>query len=162
MQNKINIRAIVEQDDPVIAKIVRDVLTEFGANRPGFAWQDPELDYMTRAYTPDGRSYMVVEVNGQVVGGGGIGEFECDQAKVCELQKMYLLPNTRGLGLGKLLMDALLQEARMAGYQQCYLETLSSMDQARELYKKTGFKLLDEPLGDSGHNACDEWYLLNL
>jgi putative acetyltransferase len=157
------IRPVEERDNQELARIIREVLTEFGANRPGFAWQDPELDFMSRAYDSLQRAYLVAECDGALLGGGGIGEFESgDESGICELQKMYLLPEARALGVGRQLMDKLLNQAQRLGYRQCYLETLSSMTGARKLYLRTGFRQLSAPLGDSGHNACDEWYLLDL
>ncbi len=157
--SSISIRPIQPADDAEMAAIVRDVLTEFGANRPGFAWQDPELDYLTRAYGKEGYAYLVVEQDRQVLGGGGIGPFACELSSCCELQKMYLRPAMRGKQVGYKLLHALLVRAAEMGYRHCYLETLSTMNQARKLYRQTGFERLDKPLGNSGHNACDEWYL---
>jgi len=162
-KNALLIRPVEERDNQELARIIREVLTEFGANRPGFAWQDPELDFMSRAYEAQQRVYLVAERDGKLLGGGGIGEFESgDETRICELQKMYLLPEGRALGVGRQLMDKLLIQAKRLRYQQCYLETLSSMTGARKLYLRTGFRQLPTPLGDSGHNACDEWYLLDL
>lgn len=155
--NMFNLRPIESGDDAQIASIIRTVLTEYGADRPGFAWQDPEVDAMTAAYYHAGRQYLVLEGKGGVIGGAGIAEFSCERTGVCELQKMYLLPEYRGLGLGKRLISDLLDRARQAGYRYCYLETLSSMTEAKGLYLSCGFTLLSQPWGNSGHNACDEW-----
>lgn len=38
-----------------------------------------------------------------------------------------------------------------------YLETLSHMTQAISLYRKCGFELLTQPMGDTGHYSCDTW-----
>jgi len=156
------IRRIHSSDNPIVGQIIREVLTEFGANREGFAWQDPELDHMSDAYSEQGKAYYVIEIDGKVVGGGGIYAFNCNLESCCELQKMYLLPEVRGRGLGDQLIDILLLEAHEMAYQFCYLETLKNMTKAISLYQRKGFDLLESPLGDSGHNACDEWYLLDL
>jgi len=145
-----------------MGEIIRAVLTEFGANREGFAWQDPELDLMSDAYSMQGQVYLVIESEGRIVGGGGVSSFLCNLESCCELQKMYLLPEARGRGWGDALIDQLLLEANEMAYQFCYLETLKNMSKAVTLYQKKGFDLLESPLGDSGHNACDEWYLLDL
>lgn len=158
-----HIRSIEYSDDAQVAELIRTVLTEFGANRPGFAWQDPELEAMTDAYSASDRVYKVIEVDGVVVGAGGIGPFKCTEYEVCcELQKMYLYPKFRGQGAGRMLIEALLDDARAMRYEYCYLESLSSMHGALNLYRKQGFTSLDRPLGSSGHNACDEWMLLDL
>ena len=104
----------------------------------------------------------MIEESGRVLGGGGISSFTCSLGACCELQKMYMLPEARGKGWGSKLIDKLLLEAKNMSYQFCYLETLKSMSQAVSLYQQKGFELLESPLGDSGHNACDEWYLLDV
>jgi putative acetyltransferase len=156
------IRRIHSSDNLIVGQIIREVLTEFGANREGFAWQDPELDHMSDAYSSKGQVYFVIEEDGKVLGGGGISAFTCNLEACCELQKMYLLPDARGLGWGAQLIDTLLLEANKMSYQFCYLETLNSMSKAVSLYQKKGFALLESPLGESGHNACDEWYLIDV
>lgn len=49
-----------------------------------------------------------------------------------------------------------------AGYRQCYLETLGSMEAARRLYLKHGFSAIAAPLGNTGHSACNRWMLRDL
>ena len=157
------IRDVERRDDPFVAELIRQVLTEYGANRPGFAWQDPELDHMTRAYAPSDRRYKVLDVDGAVVGAGGFGPFVCKEYPACcELQKMYLFPEARGKGWGNILIKQLQKEAQELGYTHMYLESLSSMVEALRLYERQGFRRLSEPLGESGHNACDEWLLIEL
>ncbi len=152
------IREIQPQDNGAIAAIIRQVLTEFGANRPGFAWADPELDTLYEAYQPDGSGYWVVVDQDIVVGGGGIAPFPCEYPALCELQKMYLLPDYRGRGLGQTLMQQLLDAAHHWQYQGCYLETFTTMTGAMRLYERCGFQRLAQPLGNSGHNSCDRFY----
>jgi putative acetyltransferase len=158
----IHIRPIEVQDNPHIERIIRQVLTEFGANKPGFAWQDPELSRLSEAYQSSDRCYLVALDGEHILGGAGIAPFDCDEEGVCELQKMYLLPESRGLGVGQRLMSQLMIAAKAMGYQQCYLETIGSMEQANQLYQKNGFKRLSQRLGNSGHNACDVLYLRDL
>lgn len=155
----IAIREIEAGDDQALAGVIRQVLTEFGANRPGFAWQDPQLDAMSRTYAPAHSVYYVVLNDGLVVGGAGIAPFACERAQVCELQKMYMLADVRGRGVGRRLLDTLLKDALARGYAACYIETLQSMDNAIALYESAGFKRLPKALGQSGHSACNRWYL---
>ncbi|KZX75708.1 hypothetical protein A3715_22640, partial [Oleiphilus sp. HI0009] len=125
------IRNIEASDNSIVSQLIRDVLTEFGANRPGFAWQDPELDAMSHAYETPDRVYKVIDLEGRVVGAGGIGPFLNNQYdRCCELQKMYLDAGQRGKGFGRSLIETLLQSARELGYEYCYLESLSTMKQA--------------------------------
>ena len=48
------------------------------------------------------------------------------------------------------------------GNEKCYLETLSNMIAANKFYLKYGFTRLDKPGGDTGHYACDVWYIKKL
>ena len=157
------IRNIEKRDNQSVSELIRNVLIEYGANRPGFAWQDPELDRMCEAYAQSDRVYKVLESENKVVGAGGFGPFECSEyPHCCELQKMYLFPEARGKGWGRALIEQLQIEAKELGYQYMYLESLTAMEEALRLYIKQGFKRLPAPLGDSGHNACDEWLLIAL
>lgn len=153
------IREIQPSDNSRMAAIIREVLTEFGANRPGFAWADPELDYLAQAYDKTGSVYYLMTHDRTVIGGAGIAPFPCEYAGLCELQKMYLLPTFRGQGLGKTLMEALLKAAQAFNYRGCYLETFDAMSGAIALYEKMGFQPLAKPLGQSGHSSCNRFYL---
>ena len=81
---------------------------------------------------------------------------------VCELRKMYVLREGRGLGLGRTLLDTCLAAARELAYGTCYLETLEHMRAARRLYEAYGFQSLAAPMGHTGHFGCDNWYALDL
>jgi putative acetyltransferase len=153
------IREIQPEDNAAIARIIRQVLTEFGANRPGFAWADPELEALTQAYQAERSVYYVAVVDAQVVGGVGIAPFPCDHPNLCELQKMYLLPAARGQGLGRALLTQALAAVTAFGYDGCYLETFGPMEAAIALYEQAGFQALKAPLGQSDHHACDRYYV---
>jgi putative acetyltransferase len=161
-QNGSAVRPIRKNDDATIAAIIRKVMPEFGADGPGFALHDAEVDFMTKAYAGKDKAYFVIELDGKVVGGGGFAPLIGGGPGVCELRKMYLLPESRGFGLGEKLLQRCLAEAREAGFKSCYLETTSKMIQAQSLYQKMGFKPLRGPRGNTGHCACDRWYEMDL
>lgn len=156
------IRPIEARDDAAMAAIIREVMPEFGACGSGFAINDPEVDWMSRAYSAPRCAYFVVEVDGRVVGGGGVAPLEGGGVETCELRKMYFLREARGLGAGTTLMARCLNAARDAGFRQCYLETLTGMDAAMRLYERSGFRRIDAPLGDTGHGGCNTFYLREL
>lgn len=156
------IRPIAPGDDATMAAIIRSVMPEFGADGPGFAIHDPEVDAMSAAYAAPRHRYFVVERNGRVEGGGGIAPLAGGDGVVCELRKMYFLPALRGIGAGAALMQVCLGFAREAGFRQCYLETLSGMDLAQALYERTGFRRIPQSLGNTGHFGCNRFYLLDL
>lgn len=153
------IRPIRPDDNGAIAHIIRQVLTEYGANCSGFAWSDPFLETLSTAYEQPRAAYYVAVVAGQLVGGAGFAPFPCDYPHLCELQKMYLLPPWRGQGLGRALITQVLTQAQAWGYQGCYLETLNTMTRAMAFYQQAGFQPLAQSLGNSGHHGCDRFYL---
>ncbi len=154
------LRTIETQDDAEMANIIRTVMPEFGATGSGFAINDPEVDWMSRAYAEPRSAYFVVERDGKVIGGGGVAPLAGGDEGTCELRKMYFLPEARGIGAGAAMMDRCLRAAREFGFRQCYLETLRGMDAAKRLYERTGFRRLDAPLGATGHGGCNAFYLL--
>ncbi len=159
----LSFRPIRPEDDADLAAIIRQVMPEFGAGGPGFAIHDAEVDRMCAAYSVDGAAYFVVtDGSGRVVGGGGVAPLVGGEPGVCELKKMYFLPEARGQGMGENLLRHCLETARILGHTTCYLETLTGMDQAIRLYKKLGFRPLCAPLGHTGHGGCDHWFALEL
>jgi putative acetyltransferase len=156
-------RSIQPPDDAAVAAIIRQVMPEFGADGPGFALHDPEVDHMSRAYSIPGAAYfVVVDEGGMVVGGAGVAALDGGEPGVCELRKMYFRPEVRGKGTGEALLRHCLTTAKALGYRTCYLETLTGMDQAIRLYTKVGFKPLCGALGRTGHGGCDHWFALEL
>ena len=157
-----NIRPILPADDAAVAGLIRTVMPEFGASGPGVAINDPEVDHMAAAYARPRCAYFVVERDGRVCGGGGVAPLEGGDPEVCELRKMYFLPELRGLGAGAALMAWCLEAARTLGFRRCYLETLRGMDAAQKLYERSGFARIDGPMGATGHFGCNRFYLREL
>ena len=145
-----------------MASIIRMVMPEFGASGCGFAISDPEVDWMSKAYAAPRHAYFVVEHAGEILGGGGIAPLAGANGDVCELRKMYFLPQARGHGAGTAMMARCLDAAREAGFRQCYLETLTGMNAAMRLYERSGFKRIDKSMGDTGHGGCNTFYLRDL
>ena len=156
------IRPIEPRDRATVAHIIRTVMPEFGADGPGFAIHDPEVSDMHAAYARPGSAYFVVERDGRVVGGGGVAPLNGGEADVCELGKMYFLPEARGLGAGPAMLGQCLQTARSLGFKRCYIETLTGMDAAQSLYRKHGFTQLCAPMGGTGHFGCDRFFIRDL
>jgi len=158
----IHIRPIQKADNEAVAKVIRIVLIEHNVPKVGTAYADASLDCMFETYSADRSRYFVLEYNNQIIGGAGISQLANEKETICELQKMYFLPEARGLGLGMQLMERCLDEARSFGYEQCYLETMPYMTDAQKLYKKFGYKYIDAPMGCTGHTSCPVWMLKDL
>lgn len=156
------IRPIVAADNVAMAAIIRKVMPEFGAGGQGFAIHDNEVDRMSDAYQQPRCAYFVCEVDGMVLGGGGVAPLQDGNADTCELKKMYFLAEARGMGLGQSLLTQCLAAARDFEFTYCYLETFNTMAQAMKLYERNGFKRIPGPMGNTGHFACDTFYRLAL
>lgn len=161
MENWI-IRKIEKKDNEAVAQLIRAVFDELNIPKVGTAYEDAYLDFMFEEYSKVQSAYFVVEYNGKVVGSAGVAPLENEAATICELQKMYFLPETRGLGIGGAMMDRCLQTAKDFGFEQCYLETMPFMLDAQKLYKKVGFYNIDAPMGSTGHTSCPVWMLKDL
>jgi putative acetyltransferase len=163
MATELLIRPIETRDDAAMAAVIRSVMTDCGAVGPGFSINDPEVDFLSRAYSAPRSAYFILaDRSGHVQGGAGIAPLAGGGDDVCELRKMYFLATARGQGHGDRMLARCLEAARDAGFRRCYLETLASMTAAARLYERHGFKRVAAPLGATGHFTCDRWYLLEL
>ncbi len=156
------IRPIELRDNAAVASIIRTVMPEFGADRPGFAIHDAEVDDMAGVYALPRSAYFVVEKDGLVMGGAGIAPLIGGDADTCELRKMYFLPTLRGQGAGTALIQTCIAKARDFGFEHMYLETLTGMDAAKKLYRRSGFEPIRQPLGRTGHYGCDSYFIRKL
>ncbi len=155
----IKIRKIKKTDNPLLAKIIRNALEEFKANKPGTVYFDESTDHLFELFEASNNTYNVVLFNNEVVGGAGIFHTDGLDDDTCELVKMYLSPKARGKGIAKLLMTASIEAAKIAGFKKIYLETMPELKNAIPLYVKSGFNYLPNALGNTGHNGCDVWML---
>lgn len=145
-----------------MAQIVRSCLREHGLAVRGTAYFDPELESLTSFYEKDRskRRYFVIEEDGLIIGGAGLAAF--DGFDDCaELQKLYLVPQSRGKGLGKMLLDLVEKTASQLGYRRIYLETHSDLKDAIRLYERNGYEKIKTPDGVL-HTTMDCFYLKQL
>lgn len=158
----ITIREIQKDDNEQVASVVRSVLIEHDVPKVGTAYADVSLDSMFETYSSPRSCYFVVEKEDRVVGGAGISQLEKESETICELQKMYFLPEARGIGLGSEMMKKCLTFAQSVGFTKCYLETMPYMHSAQKLYTAFGFQYIDAPMGSTGHTSCPVWMLKEL
>lgn len=156
------VRPVKVSDNAAVASIIRTVMPEFGAGGRGTAINDSEVDNIYETYTQPRAAYFVCELDGKVVGGGGVAQLLHGDVNTCELKKMYFLPEGRGKGLGRKVVETCLRAAKEIGYEYCYLETFSTMKDAMLLYEKMGFNKIPGPLGNTGHFSCDQFYRIKL
>jgi len=153
------IREIEPKDNQQLKGVIQKVLVEMGVPKVGTAYEDVALNNMYSTYDKPKMKYFVVEENNNIIGGAGIAPLENGDPSICELQKMYFLPEARGRGIGAKMMEECLNYAKAAGFEQVYIETLPYMESARKLYARSGFESLEKPMGDTGHYNCTMWMI---
>ncbi len=158
----INLRTIQATDNFLLAKIIRNALEEFKANKPGTVYFDATTDNLFEVFKVPNSIYFVTEENGQLLGGGGIYPTKNLPEGTCELVKLYLSPAARGKGIGKLLLQECFTTAKKMGYKKMYLETMPELSIAVPLYEKMSFSYLTKPQGNSGHCGCGIWMIKDL
>lgn len=119
---------------------VRKLLLEYWENRNLEMYVfnfDQELAGLPGAYAPpDGRLFLAQWEN-EPAGCVALRKLESD---VCEMKRLYLSPKLRGKGVGKILAEFIIQQARNIGYKKMRLDTIqSNMQEAIALYRQLGF-----------------------
>jgi putative acetyltransferase len=159
---QITYRRLKKEDNPVIASLIRTILEEFHIDRPGTAYTDPTTDDLFSLFSEPRSVYFVAQKDGRIVGGCGIYPTEGLPGDCTELVKYYVLPEERGQGIGKKLMELCIESARKFGYTRLYLETVPELGDAIRIYEKAGFEHISNAMGNSGHFFCNVWMLKNL
>ncbi len=154
-------RIIEKKDNEALSKVIKSTLEEQGNNVDGTVYTDDATDRMSTCYKSPKSTYYVAEEDGILLGGSGISMVD-GHPETAELQRMFLSTKGRGRGIGSELMKLCLDFAKGAGYKQIYLETFDNMKPAIKLYEKTGFKPINQRMGDTGHFYCSKLMLLEL
>ena len=156
------IRKIKEADNYQIAEIIKQVLISFNADPKTTFLGDPARLTMFYNYQKEGADYFVTEMDTVLIGGCGINQLDGGEKGICELQRMFLLPEYRGKGIGSSLMKNCLSAAKQMGYSKIYLESLSQMKAAIQLYEHSGFVHIPKALGNTGHGGCNVFMVMDL
>jgi len=98
---------------------------------------DEELANLPGDYIRPAGCLLLAFTKGQLAGCVGLRKLSED---VCEMKRLYVREQFRGLGFGRALAEAVIEEARKIGYNYMRLDTVPSMDVARALYASVGFK----------------------
>jgi GNAT superfamily N-acetyltransferase len=95
---------------------------------------------------PPRGAYVIVREDGRAVAGGGIRPLGDD---VCEIKRMFVVPDARGRGHGRRLLEALERTARDRGYRFARLDTAQSMTTAMAMYRAAGYRAIPDYNGNS-------------
>jgi GNAT superfamily N-acetyltransferase len=101
---------------------------------------DTEVAALPGEYAAPGGHLLLAFVDGALAGCGAFrAAAEVDYANACEMKRLFVRPAFRRFGLGRLLAQRLMDEARRSGYSAMLLDTLDDMEAARGLYGTLGF-----------------------
>ncbi len=150
------LRPAENSDCGEIVNLVYSVLKEYNLE-PDAESTDADLNDIEQSYFERGGTFYVLEEQaGSIIGAYGLCPLD---DRTCELRKMYLNSSYRGKGLGKLLLENALSEARQLGFKAVVLETASVLKEAIGLYKSYGFV---ECRTEHLSSRCDYAYRLEL
>jgi len=157
--DRLTIRPLERIDVPAMLDIIRNARAQYGMAGRVDALLEPADLALYSTYQRWRSLFFVAGIGGEIVGGAGVAPLEGADPLTCELQRMYLRFDARGLGIGTRLLNACLDAARRFWFVRCYAETISEMDQALKLYDRNGFVALPGALGSTGHAHNDRWLL---
>jgi putative acetyltransferase len=101
---------------------------------------EAELRELPGEYATPRGALLLASVGGQFAGCCALRPLDTvDYANACEMKRLYVRPDHRGSGLGRVLAEATLDAARQQGYDCILLDTLNDMESARALYQELGF-----------------------
>jgi putative acetyltransferase len=147
------IRSWEERDRAAAAKIIRSVLAEYGLGwEPAGA--DRDVLEIETFYQATGGEFWVIEQDGQLVGTGAYYPILRGENAV-EIRKMYFLPEVRGQGLGRFLLQQLETAIATRGFAQIWIETASVLQEAVKLYETSGY----QPATGVETERCDRVYV---
>lgn len=153
---EIIIRGATNRDTERIKTLVFGVLAEYGWTA-GQRSTDSDLDDIEGDYLrPGGLFELIEDAQGNLLGTVGLYPLN---SEVCELRKMYFIPEIRGRGLGKRILERMVESARRLGFKRIELETASVLKAAAHLYTSYGFKPMER---EGLAPRCDQAFYLDL
>ena len=137
------IRLVVADSPPLIAA-AREIFREYAQSlRVDLCFQnfEAELAELPGEYAAPEGQLLLALVDGELAACGAMRSLrDVDYANACEMKRLFVRPAFRRFGLGRMLAESLLDEARRAGYSAMLLDTLDDMEAARGLYGTLGFE----------------------
>jgi ribosomal protein S18 acetylase RimI-like enzyme len=97
---------------------------------------DDELKTFPKKYSEPEGAFLIAKKHNEVTGCVGIRKLE---NKICEMKRLFVSDNYRGNGTGKKLVEMIIEEAKLKHYEKMRLDTLDTMEEALNIYRKNGF-----------------------
>jgi GNAT superfamily N-acetyltransferase len=122
-----------------VHELIEEYVSALGIDL-GFQDIDAELGDLAATYGPPGGRILVGLVDGEIAGCVALRPLETG---CCEMKRLYVRPASRGTGLGRRLALAVIETARVLGYDRMRIDTLPQMGAARKLYVSLGFREIE-------------------
>jgi putative acetyltransferase len=135
---------LITVDTAELIASTRSIFREYAASLDvdlNFQGFEAELATLPGEYAAPAGQLLLAMVDDDVAGCGAFRPLaDVDYPNACEMKRLYVRPAYRRFGLGRLMAQRLLDDARRAGYSYMLLDTLDDMESARELYATLGFE----------------------
>jgi len=129
----LNIAPAVSDTDLASVKAIFTAFIDFLPIDMGFQGIDAEMASFPKTY----EFLLLAKLKGKPVGAVALKRHD---AQVCEMKRLYVLPEAQGSGAGRKLCERLIEEARLLGYKTMLLDSLKRLEAAVALYQKLGFE----------------------
>ena len=142
---------LVHMSLPEEMPLVRKLFEEYAASLDiDLCFQDfeRELETLPGGYAPPDGTIIIAYSDGEPAGCVALRRLE---SAACEMKRLYVKPEHRGKGIGRVLAGAVIERAREIGYASMKLDTLRSMTEANALYASLGFT----ECAAYRHNPCE-------
>jgi ribosomal protein S18 acetylase RimI-like enzyme len=141
----------LETDEEIIA--AKNLILEY------IQWLDQDLCYQNindelnnfpeKYKEPEG-AFIIAKDNSNIVGCVGIRKIENN---ICEMKRLFVNDNYKGKGIGKRLVEIIIEEAKNKNYKKIRLDTLGTMESALKIYYKNGFNKIEPYYNNPGDNV---------
>ena len=137
---------IIRIDNPFDAGLLRDLRTLFLEYEDAIGvkldFQDfeAELAGLPEPYVPPKGAVFFARVGGRLAGCVALKRFG---PGTCEMKRLFVRPGFRGLSLGRILAERVMEHAKALGYQRMRLDSLPTMKAAQKLYRSLGFQEIE-------------------
>ena len=129
----------------------------------------PQLDYMLEMiYSLDslekqfdnGHVFLLIEDNQNFIGFVSY-EINCNNSNKTKLQKLYVLPEIQGKGIGKQVIDYIKDKVVLSNNLALFLN-VNKFNKAKDFYQKYGFQIVKEEVIDIGNNYIMDDYVMEI
>lgn len=163
IKNECIVRKLSKKDIPQLFSFLDMIRQELNYQKehPHFHIVESELKEICATYMLPKNQYFILEHDKNIMGGGGYGPADIS-SDICVVRGLRMPIKIRGLGLGTQLLEKILLQAQIDGFQQCYLEIYDCQQSSRAFYKRLGFQELDKPFIQSKHDLTNRWFIKDL